>query len=426
MRHCTQPGEFPVQCDKRTGNSFKGWRSLALAFFVSAAGTAMAAPMDVYRGALGGSEVVMELGKPQADGVREGRYFYPRYGVDIPLKGPLNALVEAQSLTPDLMEALGTDTPLFTDAKKRAIVWNVQAQGDGSLGGEWVDGVRGKKLPISLKRIAHYDPEVLQPRGVEAVTLAIVQGAGSGIAQDVPISEKTTPYDYLRMSLQPLAQGKEVVLAPQLAWQPVRDVRTQFWYPRLTRHPDAKILAQANALLEQRHWAMSLSALGCKGSIYQNMSPAAGSLGNYNEESIKVSYLSTALMSVVESGSTDCGGAHPNNHYDPFVLDLLKGGYMDFTRLLKGTKYGEYKLEHSDQLSRFLAKAVRKYSKDDKECTELLPQYMALMFDKPDKMSFVISGIGHAMGVCLGSGVSVPFKELAPYIKPGAQRYLQS
>ena len=107
------------------------------------------------------------------------------------------------------------------------------------------------------------------------------------------------------------------------------------------------------------------------------------------------------------------------------MLDLLRGGYMDFTRLLKDVKYGEYTLEYGDRLSRFLSKSVSRYSEDDKECTELLPQYMALMFDKPDKMSFVISGIGHAMGVCLGSGVSVPFKELKPYIKPGAQRYFQ-
>lgn len=419
-----KPGVVTVQCDSRIG-FFKGWRLIALAFFVSAAGSAFAAPVDVYRGTLGGAEVVMELGKPQADGVREGRYFYPRYGVDIPLKGPLNALAEAQSLTPELTEALGQETPLFTDAKRRSIVWRIQQQGDAGLGGEWVDDIHGKKLPISLKHVAHYDPEALQPRGVEAVTLAIVQGVGSGVAADVPISEKTTPYDYLRMSLQPLGQGKEVVLAPNLAWRPVRDARTQFWYPRLTRHPDAKILAQANAALEQRHWAMGLEALACKSSIYQNLGPAAGSLGNYNEESISVTYLSTALMSVVESGSSDCGGAHPNNHFNPFVLDLLKGGYMDFTRLLKGATYGDYKLDYSDQFMRFLNKAVRKYSVDDKGCTELLPQYMALMFDKPDKMSFVISGIGHAMGVCLGSGVAIPFSALKPVLKPGAEAYLK-
>ena len=39
---------------------------------------------------------------------------------------------------------------------------------------------------------------------------------------------------------------------------------------------------------------------------------------------------------------------------------------------------------------------------------------MALMLNKPDKMSFVISGIGHAMGACLGSGVDVSFKKLRP------------
>jgi hypothetical protein len=56
---------------------------------------AQAAPVDVYRGTLGGSAVVMELGKPGEDGERQGRYFYLRHGVDIPLRGALNALSEA-------------------------------------------------------------------------------------------------------------------------------------------------------------------------------------------------------------------------------------------------------------------------------------------------------------------------------------------
>ncbi|MEX8191334.1 hypothetical protein [Comamonas guangdongensis] len=401
---------------------------MALAFAVSASGLALAAPVDVYRGTLGGSEVVMELGRPRTDGAREGRYFYPRYGVDIPLKGPLNALAEAQPLTPELTEKLGADAPLFTDAEQRAVVWNVQQQGDGSLSGEWVDGIRGKKLPLKLKRIAHYDPEALEPKGVEAVTRAIVQGSGSGISQDVTISEKTAPYDYLRMSLQPLGQGKEVVLAPNLAWRPVRDARTQFWYPRLSRHPDAKILAQTNALLEQRHWAMSLDALACKSSIYLNLGPAAGSLGNYNDERIQVSYLSTALMSVVESGSTDCGGAHPNNHFNPFVLDLRKGGYMDFRRLFKDSRYGENGFEYADALVKKIAKVAAKQDADQGGaggCTDYLAEFMVPMIETPAAVSFVISGIGHAMGACLGSGVSIAFKDFRPYIKPGAQRYLQ-
>ena len=135
MRHRTQPGEVPVQCDARTGYFCKGWRSVALAFFVSAPVLACAAPVDVYRGTLGSTEVVMELGQPQADGVRVGRYFYPRYGVDIPLKGPLHAVAEAQPLTPELVEKLEGDAPLFTDVQLRTVVWDMQAQADDSLGG---------------------------------------------------------------------------------------------------------------------------------------------------------------------------------------------------------------------------------------------------------------------------------------------------
>lgn len=424
MYRRTQSGLFPVQCGIGIANSFKGWRPMAPAFLLLVAAGAQAAPVDVYRGTLGGSAVVMELGKPGEDGERQGRYFYLRHGVDIPLRGALNALSEARPLNNDWARESGGEPPVLTDSQQRRIVWQLRQQGN-ALAGEWVDDIHGKKLPLALTHIAQYDPEKIAPFGVEAVTLAIVQGADSGIASGVAISAQATPYDYLKVAEQKLEQGKEVVVSPMLAWRPVRDARTQFWYPRLTRHPDAKILAQTNTVLEQRHWGMSLEALACVGSIYQNAGPAAGSLGDFNNESIKVTYLSSALMSVVESGSTGCGGAHPNNHYDPFVLDLLRGGYMDFTRLLKDVKYGEYTLEYGDRLSRFLSKAVSRYSEDDKECTELLPQYMALMFDKPDKMSFVISGIGHAMGVCLGSGVSVPFKELKPYIKPGAQRYFQ-
>lgn len=401
---------------------------MALAFLLFGTAQVEAAPVEVFRGTLGKADVVMELGQPQADGMRQGRYFYRRYGVDIPLQGRLEALAEAQLLTSELMEQSGKDAPLFADVQKRSVIWHVQQQGDALLG-EWVDGIGGKKLPIALRRIAQYDPERIAPKGVEAVTKAIVQGAGSGVSSGVAITLQSAPYDYWRVAqpVIPLERGKEVVLAPDLAWQPVRDVRTRMWYPRLTRHPDARILAQTNFLLEQRHWGMSLDALGCKGSLYLDLGPAAGSLGDFDKEDIKVSYLSRSLMSVVESGSTYCGGAHPNNHYDPFVLDLLNGGYMDFTRLLKGAKYGEYGLELGSPLMAKIRKAAAEQEADEGEsgCAEYLPEFMALMFDRPGKLSFVISGIGHARGVCLGSGVSLSFKALKPLLKPGARAYLQ-
>jgi hypothetical protein len=46
-----------------------------VSLFVLVAAGAQAALVDVYRGTLGGSAVVMELGKPGEDGERQGRYF---------------------------------------------------------------------------------------------------------------------------------------------------------------------------------------------------------------------------------------------------------------------------------------------------------------------------------------------------------------
>jgi hypothetical protein len=66
---------------------------------------AFAAPRTVYQGTLqGAGEVVMELdNQPGSDGTRSGRYFYDRFGVDIPLHGPLDNMVEpqARSALPD-------------------------------------------------------------------------------------------------------------------------------------------------------------------------------------------------------------------------------------------------------------------------------------------------------------------------------------
>jgi hypothetical protein len=54
---------------------------------------ALAGERTVYRGTLeGAGEVVMELEKTR--GTYNGRYFYPRYGVDIPLFGALDKLIE--------------------------------------------------------------------------------------------------------------------------------------------------------------------------------------------------------------------------------------------------------------------------------------------------------------------------------------------
>lgn len=388
---------------------------------------AKAAAMIVYQGMMGSkSEVVMELSANSMNGVITGRYFYRRHGVDIPLMGTPQSLAEGIPLN-DIGEATDSEevdeseNGVFRDplTHKPRIVWSGRLD-DERYVGKWRDLRTGKSLPFNLKRVATYDPKGIRSSGVEAVTEAIVQGVNSGLALfGVGISMNNAPYDFLRVQA-PMTRGKEVVLG-QVAYQMVSDPRTKVAYPRLTRHPSAEMLAKTNRLLEQRHWAVNLDALACASSVYSERGPQAGSLGGYDGEQISVEYLSPTLMSVVESGSTDCGGAHPNNHYEPYTLDLLEGDYFDFARILKGYKHGE-------EFVRFLNSALRREQNNgasgDTECTDTWPDYLSLHFSAPDKLSFVVSGIGHAMGCCLGPHLTLRFHDLHDILKPEFARYL--
>lgn len=137
MSDCTQPGFFPVQCDESTAGFLKGWRPVALAFFAFAATCAQAAPVDVYRGTLGGADVVMELGQPKAGGEREGRYFYVRNGVDIPLKGTLGALAEALPVNDEWRRAQ-SDWPVFSTPNSAACSGGCSPRGMLWWGSGWM------------------------------------------------------------------------------------------------------------------------------------------------------------------------------------------------------------------------------------------------------------------------------------------------
>lgn len=399
------------------------------------AGAALAVPMSVYQGTLGGSDVVLEVGAADASGVRAGRYFYRRLGVDIPLNGHGKELAEALPLDP-LGDRAEEGEPVFNDPDtgKPRVVWQGELN-DKRYAGFWRELRTKKTLPFELKHVATYDPEALRPGAVEAVTLAIVQGASSGVSSSADISMASAPYDHLRLNV-PQKQGKEVARGA-VAYRMVKDPRTRIAYPRLTRHPDTAMQALTNRLLERRHWALNLEALSCASTRYTSRGPAAGSLGGFDDESVVVDYLSPSLMSVVESGSTYCGGAHPNNHFEPYTLDLVRGGYFDFSQIFKGYLRGEYVPEYSPSFMAFVQRQTGRQARRDKTvvgraktdldgCEDIWPEYLYLHFQSPDRLAFDISGIGHAMGVCLGTHLTVPFALLRPLLKPGASRYLSA
>ncbi|HDR9485238.1 TPA: hypothetical protein QDC20_001700 [Burkholderia aenigmatica] len=399
------------------------------------AGFANAAPRTVYEGTLqGAGAVVMELdNRPAADGSISGRYFYAQHGVDIPLHGTPAELIEPLVRTQLPDEAR---SPLEfgeqADFDHAAATWH-GTRDKGGYRGQWTDARTGKTRSFTLRRMAEYDPDAVAPGSVEAVTNSIAGGVGSGIASGVAIDMRQTPYATLKLAGHAQPAGPEIG-SSTVAYRMWHDPRTRLMYPRLSRHPDPAVMARVNRLLEQQHWQMNLAALECASTRYTDDGPAAGSLGNYDDEQVTVTWLSPAALGIVESGSTYCGGAHPNNHYDPVTFDLLRGTYLDWNRVIDATRVGKDGDPGTSPamvsfITRLRDKATQGEQVTDGEgdsmaCADVFPQYLAFEFDAPGKLSFVVSGIGHAMGACLGPQLDAPFAALAPILKPGGSRYL--
>ncbi|AKM44167.1 hypothetical protein NL30_17675 [Burkholderia contaminans] len=408
---------------------------MVLVLIALRAGFADAAQRTVYEGTLqGAGAVVMELDdRPAADGSISGRYFYAQHGVDIPLHGTPAELVEPLARTQlpdDARSPLGFGQQ--ADFDHAAATWQGTRDKAGYRG-RWTDARSGKSRTFALRRVAAYDPDAVAPGAVEAITAVSGSGVGSGIARSADIDMQHAPYATLKLAGHARPVGPEIGDGT-VAYRMWSDTRTVLAYPRLTRYPDPAVMARVNHLLEQRHWQMSLAALECASTRYSDDGSASGSLGGYDDEQVTVTWLSRAAMGIVESGSLFCGGAYPDNHYDPVTFDLLRGAYLDWNRVIDATAAGkDGNPETSPALAGFITRLRDKTTHglqvtdgdgDSLSCADVFPEYLAFEFDAPGKLSFAVSGIGHAAGACLGPQLDVPFAALAPILKPGGSRYL--
>ena len=201
---------------------------------------------------------------------------------------------------------------------------------------------------------------------------------------------RQAPYATLKLAGHAQPAGPEIGDGT-VAYRMWSDPRTKLMYPRLSRHPDPTVMARVNRLLEQQHWQMNLAALECASTRYSDDGPAAGSLGGFDDEQVRVTWLSPAALGIVESGSTYCGGAHPNNHYDPVTFDLLRGTYLDWNRVIDATtvsKDGDSGTALVSFITRLRDKAESSAHPTDGDgdsmaCADVFPQYLAFEFNAP-------------------------------------------
>lgn len=398
---------------------------------VGLAGAAMAAGpafadnhADTYLGTLGKLEIVVEFTTdPSApSGPLAARYHYRSQGADIPLQarsqtGGTFELAEEEACKDKCVE--GKPGPI-------GAVWSLTARNGGqTLEGVWKSGK--KTLELKLERA-----------GVRAVTGAPPTTpldlynftVETFYSTEAPITIASSPYDFLRLSV-PYDVGEKQGW-PDATFVYVTDPRTKFPRPRIFSLADRAPFDKANELLEDRHWVDNIAALSCKSLQYagfQQYGPVPGgsdgTLGYYDETNSEVLALTPKLMSWSESGSIFCGGAHPTNFLDKYVMDVATGKVLRlgdmFTDVTAEGTPGETLLNYVRETRE---KPTDQADIDfEAECgtDDLIAQHLTASLKRDgDAMKIVLglSGLPHVIQACGDDFMEVPAADVKHLLKP--------
>jgi len=298
----------------------------------------LAAQAIVYKGTLNGAAITAEFTDP-ADGPVVGRYSYLEHGVDIPLQAAdavdgKTRLTEEASCVPDLCPV---DDDYTVTSWPVAATWTLDLAADGAITGTWQARGKSKALDISLEEIGRRTlPDDMEhtPMGLSDSVFALTYTNGK------ELSAQTDPYDFAKMDVA-LTQGPVEELDGS-HFRYVTDPRTKFAFPRIVDLADGSDITAINIALTNAHVDINISALGCISQAYAGFGGRSdlldigfGTLAGFDEETVIVTHLSPTLTSWTESGSTFCGGAYPNNHFDSRNVDTSTGGRFAVARVFK-------------------------------------------------------------------------------------------
>lgn len=381
-----------------------------------------------YAGTLGNSAIVVEFTSDPARPGRgfAGRYFYRNRGIDIPLQprtGAAGRIVLAEEEPCDAAACPeGGPGPLGATLTLSA------ADGGRRLTGDW-KGARS--FPVTLERVG------TRPAPADAAPgpLGLFQFSEE-LPFAGPVSAATSPYDALRLEFSP-ASGP-VRQEAGATWRMQRDPRTVFDYPNLLSLPGGAPVDRANAVLSTRRDGWSLAALTCAGLAYAGFTdpgawrgPGGGDLGGIDDLTVTVDYVSPRLMSWTESGSIFCGGAHPDNSTNSFLLDIERGELLTMSDLFRDWSSGRPSPDLVE-----LVRERRPMPNDDigrefeAECgmDELIAEYLSARLgraaDGSTRIVFGLEGLPHAINACAENLFEVPVDAVRQYLTPHARALL--
>ena len=223
------------------------------------------------------------------------------------------------------------------------------------------------------------------------------------------------------MIAMPLAGHANEVAAPLVAAAPMHTAAARAIYPRLTKFPDAKIMARVNALLVAQEKTDRAAYADCLAQLKeQHQKPDKDTYW----ADISVSYLSARYLSVNVNSSYDCATAYPNAGVEtPMTFDLATGRMIDWTKMFKpGFLPSDGADEHAPLSA--LTKLYRaRYSREkaDEDCraaiTENDPFSSApIVWLDAGKGLLAQPDFPHVMAAC-ANPVSLSAADLAPYLR---------
>lgn len=425
-------------------------RSILAASLLLLAANPASADAITYSGTLGGTAIIVELTEP-SHGPSVGRYSYLKVGGDIPLQA-----VEADDEVRLAEEAPCAEGTCPADDEGIVALPPIGAHwalhplvGNETLTGIWTPTNGGKSLPIELRRVGQRPlPEGtdISPYGLRDSVATMTYGANSSLLAN-------SPYEALEMQVT-LKEGKEQTLQGSL-FRYVTDPRTRFPFPRVVSLADGSDPTALNQALARRHGLMNYYAFDCLAQAYAGfgarddmLGMGFGTLGDYDYENVELTYLSPTVAGWTEGGSTFCGGAYPNNHFDSYLLDVRTGEPLDLSRIFRGwvaKAYGDETVVDPDiaranpddyywGASKSLVEWVRVNrvpSTDagyEEECgvDELIGTNLAIRFAPGDKVIFSLGGLPHVIFACTDDLMTIELAEIPELLTDEARDYFPS
>jgi tetratricopeptide (TPR) repeat protein len=284
---------------------------------------AIKAITGVYRGNVGGREIVLEVGPgdpededlvapEQADLPVLGRYFYRDEGAAFPLHGKFLKDGRLSLLAYSERWPSGAELRLtFKGGRGRGFFCNCYGSPSPP---------DGQMLQVSLIRVSTgFDPR-----------LSPWLGPRFGPYLDRAYYDLLLDY--------PLKRAHEVRVNHEISYVMLSDPRFKVSLPHLTRFPDAKVMAKVNRKLAKALQYDRIRAADC---LFTGRLPT-GFCG-WNEEEGHIALITRNLLSITREVSEISGlFEHSTVRIDPLIYNLRTGDFFywqDFLRMKAGPKY---------------------------------------------------------------------------------------